>query len=368
MAKGVEDTAFYRYSRFIGLNEVGGDPGRFGLSLEDFHQAQRRRMQKAPLGMTALSTHDTKRGEDLRARLAGLAEMPEEWADTVRQLQGLVPIPNAAFGHLLWQTFAATGLIERDRVHAFAEKAMREAAQETSWADPDDGFEKTVHAAVDAAYDRPEVRGLIESLWRRLLPYGWSNSLLQKVVQLTMPGVPDVYQGSESFEGSLVDPDNRRPVDFVALAATLDDLESAESGPPAFDAPSAKLWVTRHALHARRDRPELFTDYTPLVLEGPRRTHLLAFDRGGAVTLATRLPVGLRRLGGWGDTTVPLPAGTYTDVFTGARYRDSVGLAPLFGHYPVALLLLDGPPDCITRRSYGTRTILPRVCRCSSSA
>ena len=255
MAKGSEDTAFYRFARFIGLNEVGGDPGRFGLSVEDFHTAQRRRMQTAPLGMTTLSTHDTKRGEDLRARLAALAEMPAEWADSAQQLQRLAPIPNAAFGYLLWQSFAATGLIERERVHAFAEKAMREAAQETSWAAPNAQFERAVHAAVDAAYDRPDVRRLVESLSRRLIPYGWSNSLLQKVVQLTMPGVPDVYQGSETFEGSLVDPDNRRPVDFGQLAAALDHLERSESGPPAFDAPSAKLWVTWHALHAATGPP-----------------------------------------------------------------------------------------------------------------
>ncbi len=342
MAKGVEDTAFYRYARFIGLNEVGGDPGQFGLSVTDFHSSQQRRMQKAPLGMTTLSTHDTKRGEDLRARLAVVAEIPGEWADTAQQLQRLVPIPNAAFGYLLWQSFAATGLIDRARVHAFAEKAMREAAQETSWAAPDEAFERAVHGAVDAAYDRPEVRSLIESFSQRLLPFGWSNSLLQKLVQLTMPGVPDVYQGSESFEGSLVDPDNRRPVDFAQLAVALDQLEQAGSGPPAFDSPSAKLWVTQRALHARRERPELFTEYNPLVLEGPLHRHLLAFDRGGAVTLATRLPVGLQRLGGWGDTAVPLGRGTYTDVLTGAQYRDSVGLGQVFHRYPVALLLLEG--------------------------
>lgn len=229
--------------------------------------------------------------------------------------------------------------------HVFAEKAMREASQETSWNAPDAQFERTVHAAVDAAYDRPEVRALIESVSRRLVPYGWSNSLLQKVVQLTMPGVPDVYQGSESFEGSLVDPDNRRPVDFFGLAAALDDLERAASGPPAFDTPSAKLWVTRHALRARRDHPELFTDYGPLILEGALGEHLLAFDRGGAVTLATRLPVGLERRGGWGDTTVPLRPGTYVDVLTDARYRDAAGLTHLFHRYPVALLLLEQPTE-----------------------
>jgi (1->4)-alpha-D-glucan 1-alpha-D-glucosylmutase len=158
-----------------------------------------------------------------------------------------------------------------------------------------------------------------------------------------MPGVPDVYQGSESFEGSLVDPDNRRPVDFIRQSVELEVLERAGSGPPDFGSPSAKLWVTRQALHARRDRTELFTDYRPLILDGPLAEHLVAFDRGGAITFAVRLPVGLQHLGGWGPTTVALPRGTYTDAFTGSPYRDSVALAQLFHRYPVALLLRGTP-------------------------
>ena len=252
-----------------------------------------------------------------------------------------MPIPNAAFGYLLWQSFAATGLIERERVHAFAEKAMREAAQETSWAAPNEPFEQAVHAAVDAAYDRPEVRGVIESLSQRLLPYGWSNSLLQKVVQLTMPGVPDVYQGSERFEGSLVDPDNRRPVDFDQLAAALDLLERAGSGPSAFDTPSAKLWVTRHALHARRDHPELFSTYRPIVLEGALGEHLLAFDRGGAITLGDPSPGRTPTTRRVGRCDCAAPSGIYRDVLTGDRYEDAVDLGQLFVRYPVALLLLE---------------------------
>ena len=298
MAKGVEDTAFYRYTRFIGLNEVGADPGRFGLSIPAFHTATARRQEVAPWGMTTLSTHDTKRGEDLRARLAVLAELPDEWADTARQLHLLVPVPNRAFGYLLWQSFVATGLIQRERVHAFAEKAMREASEDTSWADPVPAFEQAVHAAVDAAYDRPEVSELIDSFARRIDPYGWSNGLTQKLVQLTMPGVPDVYQGSELSETSLVDPDNRRPVDFDRLHAALSGLDHPGDALPADGTPSAKLWVTRQALHARRDHPEWFGAYRPLTAE-PVDAHLVAFDRGGAITVATRLPVGLeRRVGG----------------------------------------------------------------------
>jgi len=341
MAKGVEDTAFYRYSRLIGLNEVGSSPGQFGLSVVDFHAAQVRRAEREPAGMTTLSSHDTKRGEDLRARLAVLAELPEQWAEIASLLQRLVPMPNAALGYLLWQSLVATGLIERDRVHAYAEKAMREASEGTSWADPDAAFEKAVHAAVDTAYDRGEVRDLIEHFATGIDPYGWSNSLAQKLVQLTMPGVPDLYQGSELFNGSLVDPDNRRPVDFSRGIDALNVLDAARGGPAAYDTPLAKLWVTRQALHARRDLPHFFVDYRPLLLEGPTSEHLIAFDRGGAITLATRLPVGLQRQGGWGDSALALPDRNYRDALTDEPYQDTVDLGQLFRRYPVALLLAE---------------------------
>jgi (1->4)-alpha-D-glucan 1-alpha-D-glucosylmutase len=343
MAKGVEDTAFYRYTRLIGLNEVGGDPGLFGLDVPGFHAHMARRQEVAPWGMTTLSTHDTKRGEDLRARLAVLAELPDEWADTVRQLLQVAPVPNRAFAYLLWQSLVATGLIERVRVQAFAEKAMREASDGTSWADPDRGFEDAVHAAVDAAYDRPAVRQLIESFDRRITPYGRSNALTQKLVQLTMPGVPDIYQGSELDESSLVDPDNRRPVDFAELQTTLGTLDNLDGLLPAAHTPAAKLWLTRLTLHARRDHPEWFTDYRPLHSGGPLDEHLVAFDRGGAITVATRLPVGLERRGGWGEAELALPDGTYRDVLTDVRHIGRVTVDALLARYPVALLLPAGP-------------------------
>jgi (1->4)-alpha-D-glucan 1-alpha-D-glucosylmutase len=343
MAKGVEDTAYYRYTRCLGLNEVGGSPGQFGLDVPSFHTTQMRRAEVAPKGMTTLSTHDTKRGEDLRARLAVLAELPEEWSRTARQLDSLAPIPSKTFAYLLWQSFVATGLIARDRVHAFAEKSMREASEETNWESPDVPFEQAVHEAVDAAYDRAEVRELVEAFARRIDADGWSNGLAQKLLQLTMPGVPDVYQGSESYDGSLVDPDNRRPVDFARLAATLGGLDAA-AGPPAFGTPLAKMWVTRQALRARRDRPELFGDYRPLHLGGPLDRHMIAFDRGGAVTVITRLPVELRRRGGWGDATISLPPGTYGNALTAERFEGEVGVARLLATYPVALLLAEPSP------------------------
>jgi len=354
MAKGVEDTAYYRYTRFIGLNEVGGYPGRFGSGIAEFHTAQLRRAELSPAGMTTLSTHDTKRGEDIRARLAVLAEMPDAWGDTARRLMSLRPIPNAAFGYLLWQTAVALpalpalsgqpALLEsvqdprRDRFQAYAEKAMREADVETGWIDQDKTFETAVYVAVSAAFDNAETHELIESMFALIEPHSWVNSLSQKVIQLTMPGVPDVYQGSELWEDSLVDPDNRRPVDFGSLRATL----TALTAPPVLDGTAlAKLWVVSRTLRARRDHPELFTGYTPLVVDGPMQKHLVAFDRGGAITLATRLPVGLSAAGGWGDTTLLLPPGRYRDVFTGSAYTDELYVADALDRYPVALLLAE---------------------------
>ena len=345
MAKGVEDTAYYRYTRFIGLNEVGGYPGIFGSGIAEFHSAQKRRAEASPAGMTTLSTHDTKRGEDIRARLAVLAELPDEWGDTARQLMALGPVPNPAFGYLLWQTAIALPALpstggtqdpRRARLHAYAEKAMREAADGTGWVDRDEAFETAVHAAVDAAYDNPQMHELIASLAARIEPHGWVNSLSQKVIQLTMPGIPDVYQGSELWDDSMVDPDNRRPVDFAFRHAAL----AALTEPPVLDDTAlAKLWVVSRALRARREHPELFTGYTPLRIDGPMREHLVAFDRGGAITLATRLPAGLSAAGGWGGAVLPLPAGQYRDVFTGASHARQLLVADALDQYPVALLL-----------------------------
>ncbi|PZF82627.1 malto-oligosyltrehalose synthase [Jiangella anatolica] len=333
MAKGVEDTAAYRYTRFVALNEVGGDPSRFGVTLDEFHAAQQRR---ATASMTTLSTHDTKRGEDVRARLAVLAEVPDEWAALVRLLAVEAPMPDAAMAHLLWQTVLGIGLDTPDRLHAYATKAMREAATFTGWAEPDEHAEAAVHAALDAVATRPGPRAAVEALIARIRPHGWTNALAQKLVQLTMPGVPDVYQGTEGWEDSLVDPDNRRPVDFARLRSLLAELPGP-AGPPPVDG-AAKLWVVSRALRLRRDRPELFTAYRRVPAHGPAADHAIAFDRGGAVTVATRLPVRLERRGGWADTVVELPDGL-VDVLTGRPYGGPARLADLLDHYPVALLV-----------------------------
>jgi (1->4)-alpha-D-glucan 1-alpha-D-glucosylmutase len=334
MAKGCEDTAYYRYNRAIGLNEVGGDPAGYGCTIEQFHQAQARRQERLPESMTSLSTHDTKRSEDVRARLAVLSELGEQWYDTAARLLDRAPVGNQAFGYLLWQTFAGSGWIEPDRMHAYAEKAMREAADGTNWRDPDPAFEQRVHEVVDLAYDDQGLHDELDRLIRLIDPYGWSNSVAGKLIQLTMPGVPDVYQGTELFDYSLVDPDNRRDVDFELRRELLTGSEP----PPLDDTGAAKLWLVRQALSIRRERPELLTGYRPLLAGGPAARHAVAFDRGGLVSVATRLPYTLHRAGGWHDTELTLPAGEKLDLLTGTVHRGTVPMAALLERYPVALL------------------------------
>ncbi|MEO9133854.1 MAG: malto-oligosyltrehalose synthase, partial [Jatrophihabitantaceae bacterium] len=337
MAKGVEDTGYYRYTRFVALNEVGGDPAHFGVGLEEFHTAQADRQRDAAHSMTTLSTHDTKRGEDVRARLAVLAELPDEWTALARTLMTAAPLADRPFAYLLWQSFVGTGLIERGRMHAYVEKAMREASTSTSWLDPDAAFEQSVHDVVDRAYDDPAVREPLTDFVERITPYGWTNSLGQKLVQLTMPGVPDVYQGTEHWEDSLVDPDNRRPVDFHSARIVLDRLDSDVHSPPIDSSGTAKLWVLSRTLRLRRDWPDLFQRYRPIRASGPAADHAVAFDRGGAITVATRLPVGLERAGGWGATTIDV--GRVTDAISGVSFTGPIALAELFADYPVALLV-----------------------------
>ena len=335
MAKGVEDTAYYRYSRFVALNEVGGNPEQFGIPLQDFHTLQASRLSRQPAAMTGLSTHDTKRSEDVRARLAVLSEIPEAWADFAELFLSTTTIPNRLFGCFLAQTLVGAGPIEPARMHAYAEKAMREASDGTTWTAPDASYEGAVHEAVDAAYADPRLRGPWDELDALITPPGWSNSLGQKLVQLTMPGVPDVYQGTELWEDSLVDPDNRRPVDFAERVRLLEALGDT---PPGIDQTgAAKLWVTRQALRLRRDRPDWFTGYRAVEASGPAQDHLIGFDRGGALTLATRLPIGLVATGGWGQTAVEISA-PHIDVLTGRRWEGTVAVEDLLATYPVALL------------------------------
>ena len=327
MAKGVEDCAFYRYSRLTCLNEVGGDPAHFSLDPSDFHAAMAERQLDWPEAMTTTTTHDTKRSEDTRARIAVIAELPDVWQAALDRLLTLVPLPDPGFGSLLWQAVVGAWPASRERLHRYAEKAMREAGVRTTWTDPDAAYEDAMHAAVDAAFDSAEVRAVVDGLVAALDAPGRSNGLATKLLALTIPGVPDVYQGTELWDHSLADPDNRRPVDYDDRVALL-----ADGGHP-------KLRVTATALRLRRDRPELFTSYAAVPAAGPAADHVLAFDRGGAVTVVTRLPVGLEERGGWGDTVLALE-GTWRDALTGRVVTSR--LDDVLRDLPVALLVEDG--------------------------
>jgi len=340
MAKGVEDTAFYRYHRLIALNEVGGDPAQFGLPVEEFHTAAATRLRDWPQAMTTLSTHDTKRSEDVRARLLTLAEVPGEWAAAVRHWSARQSPPDANLGYLAWQTLVGAWPLSRERASAYLHKAAREAKQHTSWADPDAAYEAALADFVTAVYADEALLADIGGFAGRLTPAGRANSLSQKLVQLTMPGVPDVYQGSELWDLSLVDPDNRRTVDF-ALRRTL--LSRLDAGTAAMieDVGLAKLQVVAQALRLRAERPDAFAgSYDPLTATGPAAGHALAFTRGGAVvTVATRLPIGLQRDGGWQHTALALQPGTWIDRLSGGAHSGEVRMGELLARLPVALLV-----------------------------
>jgi (1->4)-alpha-D-glucan 1-alpha-D-glucosylmutase len=345
MAKGVEDSAYYRWSRFVALNEVGGDPAHLGGTVEEFHTAQTHRLAVKPQAMTTLSTHDTKRSEDVRARLAVLAELPSEWSALVRGWLARHPLADRSLAHLVWQNLIGAWPLSRERAHAYVEKAAREAGTSTTWTDPVQEFEEQLHALVDAAFDDPTTTAEIEAFVARIAPLGWSNSLTQKLLQLTMPGVPDVYQGTELYDFSLVDPDNRRPVDYALRRRLLAELD-AGTVPPVDGSGAAKLLVTSRVLRARRDSPELFSGYTPVQVTGSAAECVVAYDRGsadadGVVVVATRLPARLAEHG-WGDTALQLPNGAWRDLLTGERFvSDVAGVAAdvLLARLPVALLV-----------------------------
>jgi (1->4)-alpha-D-glucan 1-alpha-D-glucosylmutase len=353
LAKGVEDTAFYRWPRLTGLNEVGGDPDRFGVSLAEFHAAAGRLAAEWPATMTTLSTHDTKRQEDVRARLAVLAEWPEDWAHKVAEWHGLAGwltdgaaaqatdrAPDPDLEYLMWQTLVGAWLIGGERLREYLSKAMYEAKTRTSWTVRDPGYEAAVLGLADAVLGDPELVAGIAEFVARIAPDARVNSLGAKLIQLTMPGVPDLYQGCELTGLSLVDPDNRRPVDYQRRRRLLAVLRAGRQQAVGLDA--EKLLIASRALELRRGHPEWFAGgYTPLACEGPAAEHAVAFLRGGhAVTVVTRLPAGLRRRGGWADTTLPMPELHWRDVLTGVRHA---GLRPLLSdltrRLPVALLI-----------------------------
>jgi (1->4)-alpha-D-glucan 1-alpha-D-glucosylmutase len=333
-AKSMEDCLFYRDARLVSLNEVGGEPDRFGVSVAEFHQRAATRSRLWPHAMVALTTHDTKRGEDVRARIGVLSQVPSLWAELVGTWLREAAPPEPETGLFLLQNifgvWPVSGVVTdelRGRLHAYAEKAIREAAAHTSWNDPDAAFEGAVHAWLDKVVDGPVATGLT-SLVTRLDEHARSDALGQKLVALTAPGVPDVYQGTELWEDSLVDPDNRRPVDYRVRRDAL----------RANDHP--KMQVVSAALRLRRDRHDTFTvgGYTPVLAGGAAAEHLAAFLRADDVlTAVTRHSVLLSETG-WGDTALALPDGVWADRIAGGRCSGRVLASDLFAALPVALL------------------------------
>ncbi|MEV5961927.1 malto-oligosyltrehalose synthase [Kribbella sp. NPDC051952] len=344
MAKGVEDTAFYRWFRLTALNEVGGDPEHFGVSPEEFHAFAGRLNQHWPKTMTTLSTHDTKRSEDVRARLGVLSEQPAAWAEAVREWRRLSedhrsPLLDGSTEYLFWQTLFGTwddGPISAERLQGYLLKAIREAKRLTTWTSPDEEYEQTVATFATAVLNDQAVLESVRRFAANQTEFVRAATLGQKLVQLTMPGVPDVYQGSELIDLSLVDPDNRRPVDYQHRVDRLRRLD--DGGAPA-DLSDEKLLVTSRALRIRRQYPEAFAgSYTPLPTSNG---HAVAFARGDAViTVATRLPAALHRLGGWGDSTLVLPPGQWKNVLTGRELGSGAArIHELLEDLPVALLV-----------------------------
>jgi (1->4)-alpha-D-glucan 1-alpha-D-glucosylmutase len=370
MAKGVEDTAFYRWHRLVALNEVGGDPRVVGVPPEDFHDYATRIQRDWPATMTTLSTHDTKRSEDVRARLYALTELVGEWTEAVREwTEAAAPyragdaLPDPATVYLVWQTLVGTwdgsggpgsGAISAERLTRYLEKATREAKRFTSWTRPFPPYDEAVAAFARAVLADEELIASVGAFCTLLDPPARVAVLGQKLVQLTMPGVPDVYQGCELVDHSLVDPDNRRPVDFAARRALLAELDG---GAPATTLAAEKLLVTSRALRLRREHPEFFTGpragYTPLATT---TGNAVAFARSageqeGVVSVVTRMPVALDRRGGWGEHTVSLPPGPWREVLGGVPVDGGAcPLADLLAHRPVALLVRwpgsgDPPPS-----------------------
>lgn len=347
-AKGIEDTAFYCFNRFIGLNEVGGDPSRFGVSIEAFHRAMIDSAKHHPHAMLTTSTHDTKRSEDVRARLALLSEIPGPWAEAVSRWskhneqyrRGNIPDRNTEY--LLYQTLVGAWPLETQRVLAFIEKATREAKVHTSWTHPDAGYEKGLFEFVKAILADQEFRSDLERLVSLLVEPGRINAMSQIIIKLLAPGVPDFYQGTELWDLSLVDPDNRRPVDFDLRRRLMSELGrlSPEDIMARMDEGVPKLWIIYQALGLRRQRPEIFRsgDYRPLYAMGRKSDHVVAFLRGEEV--AAVVPRWLFTMnGGWQDTWLEIPEGQWHNLLTGDGVKGGKAmLRDILYRFPVALI------------------------------
>ncbi|MGQ0607244.1 MAG: malto-oligosyltrehalose synthase, partial [Chloroflexota bacterium] len=349
MAKGVEDTAFYRHHRLVALNEVGGDPGRFGTSPPAFHRFMAEAQASWPTAMLALSTHDTKRSADVRARLALLSEDPDGWRVAVDRLirtsdahRGGEGMPSPADAYLFFQTVVGAWPIDADRAAEYLAKASREAKLHTSWTDPEPAYDHALADFVRGCLADPAFVGAVEATVAPLVDAGWRAAIAQLALQLTAPGVPDIYQGSELWDLSLVDPDNRRPVDYEARRQLLEAARrlGPEDAWMRRDEGLPKMWLIRRILELRARREAAFgasSSYEPLTAHGAMAEAAVGFVRGGdVITVVPRLVRRVERLG-WGNTALDLPSGTWT-ALDARLLRGSVPLAELLGPFPVAIL------------------------------
>ncbi|MGH7722888.1 MAG: malto-oligosyltrehalose synthase [Candidatus Dormibacteria bacterium] len=351
-AKGVEDTACYRHLVLISLNEVGDSPAHLGLDVAGFHQRNATAHAVNPLTLLATSTHDTKRSEDVRCRIDLLSEVPGEWAAAVRRWRALneglwrEERSNASMEYLLYQTLVGAWPLSSDRARAYMEKAAHEAKRETSWLAPDLAYDSALAGFVTAVLDNPRFVADLEAFVAPLVDWGRVNSLSMTVLKLTSPGVADIYQGCEIWDLSLVDPDNRRPVDYTLrreMLASGAGQTAAWAWRAERDGGAPKLLLIRDCLGLRQRRPEAFDErgtYLPLRAQGEFADDVIAFIRGvpaAVIAIAQRRP--LRRRGRWGDTMISLPDGDWVNICEGRRLRGGLNAAgDLLARFPVAVL------------------------------
>ncbi|MHB1700252.1 MAG: malto-oligosyltrehalose synthase [Acidobacteriaceae bacterium] len=354
MAKGVEDTALYCYNRLTGLNEVGSDPSRQGVSVDEFHTFCADTHRNHPLTMVTLSTHDTKRSEDVRARIAVLSEMAVRWRSALRRFSrtnaqfrsGKFPDRNAEY--LYYQTLIGAWPLTPDRAAAYMLKAARESKQHTSWTAGNAEYEAALQSFIHGTLQHQPFLQAAQEIVDRVMVPGRINSLAQTLLKHTAPGVPDQYQGTELWNLSLVDPDNRRPVDYDrrrALLAELPNLSATDIAakiPDPGDDGLPKLFIIHRSLTLRREHPEWFgpdATYTPLAAQGPKAASMIGFLRSENVAvIVPRLP--LTANGNWPNTTVCLPAGSWKSAFSKENFigGSQLELQAIFDNFPVALL------------------------------
>ena len=354
-AKGVEDTACYRHLVLVSLNEVGDSPADFGVSPEEFHEHNLRTQRERPLALLATSTHDTKRSEDVRARIDVLSEIPGQWAGAVQRWRDMNrghrsgEWPDMAMEYLLYQTLVGAWPLSSERAIAYMQKASREAKLHTNWLQPDASYDAALAGFVSAVMSDDSFIADLQDFVDSVATYGRINSLATTVLKLTSPGVPDIYQGTEIWDHSLVDPDNRRPVDYALRSRLLEVARNrplSESWAVDQAGGSPKMGLIARALELRARRPELFDEraaYVPRRADGAFADDVVAYTRGdppGVMTVAPRRS--LRRSGNWGETMITLPDGAWLNLADGAEHRGEVALARLLGAFPVALLERQG--------------------------